>query len=92
MPPITLLMGPVIWEGKQELEKREKLSGENTFSLLLFFVIVNGIIQSLELELLSQVQTAITDSYKTLDDSWFIRLTISLEKKKNQQKLRSTKS
>lgn len=57
MPPITLLMGPVIWEGKQELEKREKLSGENTFSLLLFFVIVNAIIQSLELKLLSQVQT-----------------------------------
>ena len=43
--------------GKQELEKREKLSGEDTFSLLLFFVIVNGIIQSLELKLVSQVQT-----------------------------------
>ena len=40
------------------MEKREKRSGEKTLSLLLFFVIVNGIIQTVELEgTLSQAQT-----------------------------------
>lgn len=73
------------------MEKREKRSGEKTLSLLLFFVIVNGIIQTVELEgTLSQAQQSSNKTYKTLDDSWFLRLTVSLGRKK-KTKLRSTK-